>query len=122
MKFCAPTQLRDILNKSCKNKPTVVVVSACFSGVFVPALKAPNRLIITAARADRTSFGCGTTDRYPYYDTCFLHTLSKTHDFRTLAYETRDCVADLEEETGMEPPSEPQISIGKTVMKDLKGW
>lgn len=117
-----PAQLRDMLNKSCRDKPTVVVVSACFSGVFVPKLKAPNRFIITAARADRTSFGCGTTDRYPYYDTCFLHTLSQTHDFRALAYETRDCVADLEEETGMEPPSEPQISIGKTVMQDLKGW
>lgn len=117
-----PSQLRDMLNKSCAGKPTIVVVSACFSGVFVPKLKAPNRLIITAARADRTSFGCGTTDRYPYYDTCFLHTLSQTHDFRALAYQTRDCVADMEEETGMEPPSEPQISIGKTVTKYLKAW
>jgi hypothetical protein len=117
-----PRQLRDILNESCADRPTVVVISACYSGVFVSKLAAPNRLIITAARRDRTSFGCGTTDRYPYYDTCFLHTLSRTHDFRALAYQTRDCVAEMEEETGMEPPSEPQISIGKTVMADLKGW
>jgi hypothetical protein len=117
-----PSQLRDALKKSCGSKPTVVVVSACFSGVFVPKLKAPNRLIITAARKDRTSFGCGTTDRYPYYDTCFLHTLSQAHDFRDLAYKTRACVAEMEEETGMEPPSEPQISIGKNVMAELKGW
>jgi hypothetical protein len=117
-----PSQLRDALNKSCGSKPTIVVVSACFSGVFVPKLKAPNRFVVTAARKDRTSFGCGTTDRYPYYDTCFLHTLSQVHDFRELAYKTRACVAELEEETGMEPPSEPQISIGKNVMKNLKAW
>lgn len=117
-----PAQLADILNKSCKDKPTVVVISACFSGVFVPKLAAPNRLIITAARKDRTSFGCGTTDRYPYYDTCFLHTLSQAHDFRDLAYKTKDCVAEMEADTGMEPPSEPQISIGKNVLAELKGW
>lgn len=117
-----PNALAKMLKQSCGTKPTVVVISACFSGVFVPKLKAPNRLIVTAARADRTSFGCGTTDRYPYYDTCFLHTLSQTHDFKSLALKTRDCVADMEYETGMEPPSEPQIYIGKTVLAHLKRW
>ncbi|HVZ69212.1 MAG TPA: C13 family peptidase [Rhizomicrobium sp.] len=117
-----PSQLRDILDKSCKDKPTVVVLSACYSGVFVPKLAAPNRMIVTAARKDRTSFGCGTTNRYPYYDTCFLHTLSQAHDFRSLAYKTKDCVAEMEAGTGMEPPSEPQISIGKNVLAELKGW
>jgi hypothetical protein len=38
--------------------PAVIVVSACFSGSFIDDIAAPDRLIITAARADRTSFGC----------------------------------------------------------------
>ena len=38
--------------------PAVIVVSACHSGSFIDDLSAPDRLIITAARADRTSFGC----------------------------------------------------------------
>lgn len=118
----SPNTLAKMLNQSCGARPTVVVISACFSGVFVPKLKGPNRLIVTAARRDRTSFGCGTTDTYPYFDTCFLHTLAQTHDFKSLALKTRECVAQMEFDTGMEPPSEPQISIGKTVLANLKSW
>lgn len=36
----------------------VIVVSACHSGSFIDDIAAPDRLVITAARADRTSFGC----------------------------------------------------------------
>ena len=38
--------------------PAVIVISACHSGSFIDELAAPDRLIITAARGDRTSFGC----------------------------------------------------------------
>ena len=29
-------------------------------------------MVLTAARPDRTSFGCGEADKYPYFDDCFL--------------------------------------------------
>ena len=38
--------------------PAVIVLSACHSGSFIDEIAAPDRLIITAARGDRTSFGC----------------------------------------------------------------
>ena len=38
--------------------PAVIVVSACFSGSFIDDISAPDRLVITAARGDRASFGC----------------------------------------------------------------
>lgn len=38
--------------------PAVIVVSACYSGSFLDDISAPDRLVITAAREDRTSFGC----------------------------------------------------------------
>lgn len=38
--------------------PAVIVLSACHSGSFLDEIAAPDRLVITAARADRTSFGC----------------------------------------------------------------
>ncbi len=41
----------------------VIVVSSCYSGGFVEALRDPDTLVITAARADRTSFGCGGGSR-----------------------------------------------------------
>ncbi|MDD5333750.1 MAG: C13 family peptidase [Rhodoferax sp.] len=39
--------------------PTIVIISACHAGSLIPALRAPNRIIIAAAASDRVSFGCG---------------------------------------------------------------
>jgi hypothetical protein len=51
-----PDRLRGSLDRSgIKNR--VLVVSACHSGSFIPALAEPNTLVIAAAHADRTSFG-----------------------------------------------------------------
>src|ERR1700733_10310399 len=59
-----PPQLMDrIITDSCGRRPTVVIISACFSGVFVPALADSNRLILPAARPDRSSFGCSESDK-----------------------------------------------------------
>jgi hypothetical protein len=43
----------------------VVVISACYSGVFIPRLANPNVLVITAADADHSSFGCQTRPSGP---------------------------------------------------------
>ncbi len=55
----APNRFATMVGNACGSKPSVIVMSACFSGIFVPPLAAPNRMILTAARPDRTSFGCG---------------------------------------------------------------
>lgn len=107
-----PAILGAMLDRSCGAKPTVVVVSACFSGVFVPALAKPNRMILTAARPDRTSFGCGEADTYPYFDACFLSALGEAGDFLALSQAVGACVRDREREAGLTPPSEPQVWIG----------
>ena len=50
----APNSLASALDAGCGTRPTVVVVSACHSGVFMtPAMRRPNRIVITAAAADR---------------------------------------------------------------------
>lgn len=108
----APSVLGAMLDEACGRRPTIVVISACFSGIFVPELAAPNRMVLTAARADRTSFGCGESDRYPYFDDCFLRAFPAARDFRQLGAAVQTCVARREKETGMSPPSEPQLSIG----------
>jgi len=48
-----PVAVAQMIGAACGERPTVVVVSACFSGVFAPALEGPNRMILTAARADQ---------------------------------------------------------------------
>ena len=107
-----PGAVGQMVDAACGSRPTVVVVSACFSGIFVPALEGPNRMVLTAARPDRTSFGCGQADRYTYFDGCFLESMAHAHDFTALAVATKACVAKLERQTHASPPSEPQISIG----------
>jgi len=108
----APPQLAAMLDQACGARPTVVVVSACFSGVFVPSLAQPNRMILTAARPDRSSFGCGESDKYPYFDECFLQSMDGAKDFVGLADRVRRCVGEREVKEGMHPPSEPQLYIG----------
>ena len=107
-----PHLLAAMLDDACPNRPSVVVISACFSGVFIPPLQKSDRLILTAARADRASFGCGESDKYPYFDTCFLASAPNAHDFAALGAGVQACVARKEKETGAEPASEPQVWIG----------
>jgi len=107
-----PGVLGAMLDRTCQDRPTVVVISACFSGVFIPALAQSNRMILTAARPDRTSFGCGEADKYPYFDDCFLRSMPGARDFPALAQAVQGCVAAREQQEGMSPPSEPQLWIG----------
>jgi hypothetical protein len=100
----------------------VVIVSACFSGTFVPALAGDNRMVMTAARADRSSFGCTQDARYPYFDSCVVQTLPAAHSFPALADKVKSCVARREQETGASPPSDPQVSIGRDVAARLPTW
>ena len=108
----SPDAMSKMVDRACGKRPTVVILSACFSGVFVPTVSDSNRAVFTAARPDRTSFGCGESDRYPYYDDCILSSFPKAGDFSALAGLAKDCVAAKEIATGMKPPSEPQIAIG----------
>jgi hypothetical protein len=114
-RILSPGVLDTILDKACGSRPTVVVISACFSGVFVPTLARANRMVLTAARPDRSSFGCGEADRYPYFDDCFLSSIRGAHEFPSLARDVTACVAAREIKEGMKPPSEPQTFIGGAV-------
>ena len=110
-----PQVMADLVNQACPNRPSVVVISACFSGVFIPALQKNDRMILTAARSDRSSFGCGEGDKYPYFDDCFLSSSGRTNDFAKLGEAVQSCVARREIETGARPPSEPQMWIGPAI-------
>jgi hypothetical protein len=107
-----PGVIAGMLDSTCGERPTIVVISACFSGVFVPGLAKSNRMILTAARPDRTSFGCGQDDKYPYFDDCFLQSMPVAHEFAGLAEAVRMCVSRREDAVGATPPSEPQLWIG----------
>ena len=50
----------------------MALISACYSGVFVDPVGAPNRIILTAAREDRTSFGCSDDADFTHFGGAFL--------------------------------------------------
>lgn len=107
-----PDMMANLVRGACGSRPTVVVVSACFSGIFVNALAAPNRMVLTAASRDRTSFGCAADETYPWFDGCIIESLPTATDFLALAAAARACVARKETERGVGPPSEPQLFVG----------
>lgn len=107
-----PDRMAQLVRGWCGARPTVVIVSACYSGVFVNALRAPNRMVLTAASRERTSFGCGADERYPWFDGCVLESLPTAGDFLALAAAARACVARKEQVNGVALPSEPQLFIG----------
>lgn len=114
-----PDNWSAIVNNACGKKPAVIVMSACFSGQFVPVLAGGNRMVMTAAREDRTSFGCGDDDHYTFFDGCFLQAMPQSGSFRDVALKTQECVAQLEAQMKVDYPSEPQIAYGKEVGNTL---
>jgi hypothetical protein len=114
--FVQPPQLEQALDAGCGQLPTVVVISACHSGTFLTdALRRPNRIVLTAAARDRTSFGCGAADLYTYYDQCFLDQFDQATTWRQLAASTRRCVEGLERSMGIRAKSDPQQFFGASV-------
>ncbi len=99
----------------CGERPTVVVMSACYSGVFREGLSGPNRIVMTAASRVTSSFGCGADAKYPYFDGCVLESLPNATDFINLAHATRACVVRRETEENLTPPSEPQFFVGSNM-------
>lgn len=115
----APDVMANMVRNSCGTRPTVVIISACYSGIFINALRGPNRMVLTAARRDRPSFGCGADERYPWFDGCILETLPISPDFLALAANARACVSRKEAEAGIENPSEPQLFVGPEMQMRL---
>jgi hypothetical protein len=118
----APAVLSKIINDTCNKRPSVIVLSACYSGVFLLDVKGDNRIVLTAARRDRPSFGCGESNHYTFFDGCFLQSLPTSGDFQKLGDATRACVAEQEQKLGVDSPSEPQFNVGFDVMANLPTW
>ncbi|ATQ42316.1 C13 family peptidase [Caulobacter mirabilis] len=117
-----PQALARLVNDTCPDRPTIVIISACFSGVFIPVLANDQRLILTAARPDRASFGCSESDHYPFFDDCFLQSVEGSRNFAMLGQQIQACVGRKERELNLTPASEPQVWIGARLRPILPLW
>lgn len=97
----------------------VVVVSACFSGGFLPPLQDDGTLVMTAADATHESFGCGFGEDFTWFGEAFLEDALREEFSFTAAFDrARETIRKWEEERG-ETPSNPQIWVGKGIEPKL---
>lgn len=113
-----PKRLRQLLDES-GIKRRVVVISACYSGGFIDALKDDNSLIITAAAANRKSFGCSNEADFTYFGKAYFEqALSKTHSFIEAFELAAPLIAAREKQDGF-LPSEPRMVVGEAIRPAL---
>ena len=102
----------------------VVVVSACYSGGFIDPLQDERTLVITAARHDRTSFGCADENDFTYFGRAFFKdALPGSRSFEE-AFRKADAIVAAREkkELPKEQPSAPQMQGGAGIAQQLKRW
>jgi hypothetical protein len=117
-----PDALAGALSQGCGAAPTVAIVSGCYTGAFAAgAMARPNRIVLTAARADRPSFGCAVGRTYSVFDGCLLDALPRFATWRGVFGGTKGCVAGIERRLG-ERPSEPQAYFGAAVAEIAVGF
>lgn len=93
-------------------KRRLVIVSACFSGSFVPALADDDSAVLTASVGDRTSFGCQADSDWTFFgDALINHALRKAQPLDVAAGEAARLVSEWEAK-GKLTPSLPQSFIG----------
>lgn len=98
----------------------VLIVSACYSGIFARALANPRTLVITAASPDRPSFGCRDGATWTYFGDAFFNRALRAEPNLDQAFAAaRDLVAAREKRERYEP-SNPQIAGGEEVLAKLR--
>ena len=119
----APRTLGAILAES-PVKRKVLVVSACFAGIFTP-LASPDLLVITAADADHPSFGCEAGARWTYFGDAFfnqaLRQAARTGAPLDQVFTEAARLVRARELAQHFDPSNPQIAGGANVLASLDG-
>jgi hypothetical protein len=113
----SPARLKAVLEEAGIRR-RVLILSACYSGVFIPELASPDTAILTAAAATRTSFGCAAENDWTYFgDALINRALRQPVALDEAAQLAGRSVAEWETKARV-LASLPQTSIGA----DAKGW
>ena len=113
-----PSNLAEMLGRTAvRNK--VVIISACYSGVFIPRLANDDTLVITAADANHPSFGCEDKAKWTYFgDALFNHGLRPEVSLEEAFRTARETIARWEARDGL-TPSSPQAHFGAALTAKL---
>ena len=97
----------------------IIVISACYSGGFIKPLENSKTLLITAARADRNSFGCGHDGQYTYFGEAFFESGLKQGMTLVEAFEQAKLLIKARENKEGFTHSLPQKKMGTEIAAKL---
>ncbi|MFM0282035.1 C13 family peptidase [Paraburkholderia sediminicola] len=108
------------------NRPTVVILAACYSGSFLPELQGERRIVITSASGERASFGCQADSRNTFFtEELFAKNFDVSKSLSQIMAEAKVTVAQRERALKFKN-SEPQMSVGLKLRwlaeRPLKDW
>jgi GrpB-like predicted nucleotidyltransferase (UPF0157 family) len=95
------------------------VISACYAGSFIDTLADDDTIVLAAAAADKTSFGCANDRDLTYFGEAFYRDALPAHASLRATFEaTKTAIAKREKEEGIDA-SEPQAYWGERMTKRL---
>jgi hypothetical protein len=103
-------------------KHRVISISACYSGSWIAPLSGPGTLVMTAADATHTSYGCGRKSELTFFGRAMYDEQLRT---QTLSFEqahakSREVIAQREKDAGKtDGYSNPQINVGEGIRERL---
>lgn len=93
-------------------KRRMILLSACYSGVFLPHLTSELSIIVTAASSNRTSFGCAPGNDWTFFGDALINNgLRKPQPFDKATEEATALIGEWEERAKL-TPSRPQTFVG----------
>lgn len=108
----APRRMADMLG-GFGFRRKMVLISACFSGAFLPEIADEDSIIVTAASAATPSFGCAPSSDWTFFgDALINNALRNPVPFDTAVGQAFGLVTEWEMFKGV-PPSAPQFHFGR---------
>lgn len=114
----APEHVASVLDREgIRNR--VVIVSACYSGVFAKRLASADSIVLTAADENSTSFGCSNEREWTYFgDAFFNQSLSENVSLEQAFEDAKVKISQWEARDEL-PPSSPQSHFGAAISEKL---
>ena len=107
----APVRLASLLD-GLGFERRMILLSACYAGVFLPLLTNENSIIVTAAASNRTSFGCAPGNDWTFFGDALINNgLRKAQPFDKATEEAVGLIAQWEKSHQL-LASRPQTFIG----------
>jgi hypothetical protein len=97
----------------------LLILQACVAGQFMPVLKSPTTIVVTAAAADRSSFGCQAGNDWTFFgDALINHAFRQPLPLDVQLQRASALIAAAERHQRL-TPSNPQVSTGSDTAKWL---